>query len=211
MQRTSSRLAVRMAVTMLCVGALTLPMHTAAAASSDTSPLPSSAITVADLADSSADQQRWLSEPDSRIALNPSHRQTDDARPKPDNSLDTMYYADQRKRTADAVVRNSFTRGDRPEAAPAPADEGDLEPALSERFSDGGAEQRWRSTNNGGTLRVDATGGTVSPGAGTSWGAVGRDITVDVEADPVLLVTVASATGTWALKVAPRGGTDRTA
>lgn len=205
--RSLFRRTSRTAVTILAAGALMLPAATAFA-ESPSAPAPNPGpVTVADLADSSAAQQRWLSEPDSRVALNPSHSQTDDTRPKADNSLDTMFYGDQRKRTADGVVRNSFTATDAPTSLAALYDEGDTTPTLSEGFNADSATH-WRSTNNGGALTVGAGGGTVAPGGGKDWGAVGRDVVLDVDADPVLLVSVAATTGKWALKIAPDGQPD---
>lgn len=203
--RTSHRFAARTVAAVLSVGALAIPAQTALAASppdaASTAP-----VTVADLADSSSAQQRWISEPDSRIALNPSHSQTDDARPKADNGLDTMFYADQQKRTTDGVVRNTFTQGEAPTSVPPVYDEGDASPLLSETFGEG-TSSRWRSTNNGGTISATAQGGVVTPAPGTDWGAVGRDLTLDVDTDPVLLVSVAAA-AKWALKIAPEGKGD---
>lgn len=205
--RSLSRRTSRTVVTILAAGALMLPATTAFAESPPDTGSAAAPVTVADLADSSAAQQRWLSEPDSRVALNPSHSQTNDARPKADNGLDTMFYGDQRKRTADGVVRNSFTATDAPTSPAAVYDEGDPTPTLSEGF-DADSATRWRSTNNGGTLTSGSDGGTVVPGAGTNWGAVGHDVVLDLDADPVLLVSVASTTGTWALKIAPDGRPD---
>lgn len=116
--RSLFRRTSRTAVTILAAGALMLPAATAFAEPTASSAPDAAPVTVADLADSSAAQQRWLSEPDSRVALNPSHSQTDDSHPKADNGLDTMFYGDQQKRTADGVVRNSFTATDAPTSPP---------------------------------------------------------------------------------------------
>lgn len=203
--RTSHRLAARTVAAVLSVGALAIPAQTALAAPPPDAASPTP-VTVADLADSSSAQQRWISEPDSRIALNPSHSQTDDARPKADNGLDTMFYANQSKRTTDGVVRNTFTQGEAPTSVPPVYDEGDAAPLLSETFGEG-TSSRWRSTNNGGTISATAQGGVVTPALGTDWGAVGRDLTLDVDTDAVLLVSVAAA-AKWALKIAPEGKGD---
>lgn len=209
---TLLRITTGAAAIALAAGAVALPGQAALAASTLAAGTHSStsAVTVADLADDSPTQQRWLSEPDSRIALNPSHSQTDDTRPKRNNALDTVFYADQNKKTADNVVRNSFTNGTTPSTAAPAYDEGDASPLLSDNFG-AGDEQNWPTaagTGNGATLVVGGAGGTVTLPAGTEWGSVGRTVTMDVDTDPILVVSVAATTGKWALKITPNGAGD---
>lgn len=159
-----------------------------------------SAVSVADLADSSASQQRWISEPDSRIALNPSHSQTNDAVAKADNGLDTVFYANQEKLQASNVLRNSFTDTPAPQSVASVYDEGDTSPALSDSFTTS-TVPLWASTNNGGTLEYSANGGVVTRASDKDWGGVGRQITMNTADTPILVVSVASTTGTWAVKI----------
>lgn len=197
---------------IVIAGTLTLPTQTALAASRQEPASDSPAVSVADLADSSADQQRWLAEPESRIVLNPSHSQTDDTRTKADNALDTMFYADQNKHFADAVVRNSLTIGDAPASTAGAIDEGDQTPLLHDDFGDDVA-QRWPTsadTGYGATMVAAANGATITLPDGTDWGSVERHVSLDVDAAPILMITVTETTGMWALKITPQGQDDVT-
>lgn len=212
-QSTLLRLTTGAAVIALTAGSMALASQAASAAPltpGPTTAATAAAVTVADLADSSPAQQRWISEPDSRIALNPSHSQTDDSRPKADNALDTVFYADQDKKTVDGVVRNGFTNGPAPSVATSTYDEGDAAPLLSDSFG-ADAAQNWPAapgTGNGATLVPGSAGGTVTLPPGTEWGSVGRAVTLNVDTDPILLISVASTTGRWALKITPDGAGD---
>lgn len=160
-----------------------------------------STATVADLADSSAAQQRWISEPDSRIALNPSHSQSNDAKPKANDSLDTVFYADQEKVQESNIISNQF--GNRENTAVSLTsryDEGDAAPALSDAFTPQ-TLSLWKSTDNGGRITGGPGGGIVSSSDGKSWGGVGREVTLDVAKTPILLIAVASTQGKWSVKI----------
>ncbi|MFT8639082.1 hypothetical protein [Bifidobacterium sp.] len=183
--------------TLLSASVGTLAISTTASAESTST---NTAITLNDLADSSSAQQRWISEPTSRIALNPSHSQTDDAKPTSDDSLDTVFYTNQDKKTADNVVRNSFTDTAQASTTATAYDEGDATPALSDDFgpSDEGS---WTATNGKGSISFVDNAGIVAPSGGDTWVGFGRSVTFDAAAKPIIMVTVASTTGKWALKI----------
>ncbi|MSS83357.1 hypothetical protein FYJ24_00970 [Actinomycetaceae bacterium WB03_NA08] len=204
MKRSKRRLyAIILASFSLTAATLVAPVSIALA--DDSEP-----ITVEELADSSPQQQRWLSEPNSRIALNPSHSQTDDTRIKADNSLDTFYYINQEKKRADGVIRNGLTRSEAPVHGPSVYDEGDESPLLSDLFTEDSADL-WETspgTGNGAKLTVAEDGGHIVLPEGTEWGSVSRNVVMDNSSKPILLVSVANTTGKWALKVRPEGGGD---
>ncbi|MDM4762107.1 Ig-like domain repeat protein [Galbitalea sp. SE-J8] len=144
--------------------------------------------TVDKLADSSAQQQRWLSMPKSRLTLNPGRTVT----PSDVDRLDTAYFADGSQQAAANVVSDALTTGE-PARFPA-IDEGDPSPAFSDSFTTDSVTQ-WSGVD--GTLTSTGSGGTLSlnAGSGNTWGHVQHAVSVDVSTDSTLLVDVKALAG----------------
>jgi len=159
-----------------------------------------SAMTVGDLADSSDLQQRWLSEPDSRITLN----QGEDVTLTSTDPLGISYYANGSLGGEQNVLASYRATADAPVGSVA-ADEGDQDPAFSDAFDESSVGQ-W-SSSSAVTLASSEQGGVLSLVAG-GWGVTSRTVSIDVAQAPILAVDVAATTGEWALKLQRPGEAD---
>jgi len=154
----------------------------------------SSAVTAGDLAQTGADQQRWLSIPGSRIVMNPFNDDAGgseiDQNSGPQLPLNTGYYVNDKAPTTSGLLQAYRRTGDGGSGSDATA-------GFSDDFSDVSA---WSKASNGATMSaVDAGGAVTLPGS--SYGYVARKITVDVSANPILTIDVASTKGLWAVKL----------
>lgn len=150
------------------------------------------------------DQQRWLSIPRSRLALNPNNstltqgevsQSSGPALPLGANFIAGDWYNQHR-----SILATSLSSRRRP---PAPQGEHpfpDLgkDPALDEDFAD---PTGWETTSGSATLEGGEAGGTVTIGKDSSSGSVTRTLDVDLDAHPLLAVDVAALTDQWAIKL----------
>jgi hypothetical protein len=153
--------------------------------------------TAADLAQTGPDQQRWLSVPESRIVLNPydfnSRRTPVEQSTGPELPLSAGYYAGDEAST----VRNLLSLYQRPAGEPpAPDIDVDFHDSFSSLSPSWSAEPGLVPTVADDQLHL--TLGTDAPNA---WGALSRELTLDVDAYPQVQITVTGAEAAWALKV----------
>ncbi|MFT8638614.1 hypothetical protein [Bifidobacterium sp.] len=183
-EKTTRTIAI--SVAMALCGAL-LPMSAVTASAADTE-AGDSGYSVADLADSSAQQQRWLSLPKSRLTLNPGQ----DVSPSATDTLNTAYFAGGSQRNANNVVSDGLTT-DEPVSLPE-VNGGDLNPAFSDQFTAASAAE-W--TGKDATLSGGDDGGTVTlnQSAQDTWGNVSHSVSVDLAKDSVLTVDVSALVG----------------
>ena len=183
----------------LAVGLTGLAVSPANAADS---PVP--APTVADLSQSDAGQQRWLSVPDSRLVLNPLDRD-DPATELQQNSgpelpLSLGYYAnDVANKLTDAVTTYRA-----PSATPG-ASEGD-DTSWTEPFDSTSA---W-TPKDATVTAVSGVAQIALTSATKNYGNISRTVSIDVDANPLVTIKVAAASATWNLKVQDAGTTGST-
>lgn len=182
----------------------------AGAASQPVDSVSAASVTTADIQDSSASQQRWISSPGSRITLNPGNP----AKSGPTVPLATEYFSWGAESYQDPQLK--LFRAD--EASPSSSTgSGTVVNGFREDFADL-TTNSWQNESTTSQL-VDLGGGNkgikVTTAAGVEYGNVySKKITVDLSVYPMLTVSVPELGGGgmsyWALKIWPDGGGDRT-
>ncbi|MGO2360184.1 MAG: hypothetical protein ACTH6N_03545 [Brachybacterium tyrofermentans] len=149
-------------------------------------------------------QQRWISIPHSRLALNPNNstltqgevsQNSGPALPLGANYIANDWYNQHR-----SILTTSLSDQALP---PAPTGEHPFppvgsSPALDEDFS---APEDWVTTSGDATLTPGEDGGTVTIGKDSSSGSVTRTLTVDLDDHPLIAIDVAGLSDQWALKL----------
>lgn len=184
------------------VAALALTGLTAAPAHA--TPPTSAAITTHDLTDTSADQQRWLSVPNSRVVLNPYNFDNSGSELAQNSGkempLSNGYYAwDKAIRTSDVLSTYVGSATEPPEVA--------FEDTFDNLTNWSAIEVS--TSVSGGAVTVTTNGTAVN----NSWGSImSKALTVDLGRYSKITVTVPSTSpagvGKWALKVNMTGGGD---
>lgn len=160
--------------------------------------------TAGELRQTGTDQQRWLSIPRSRLALNPNNstltqgevsQNSGPALPLGANFIAGDWYNQHR-----SILATSLSSRSRP---PVPQGEHPFPevggaPALDEDFS---APTGWETTSGSATLESGTDGGTVTIGKDSTSGSVTRTLDVDLDEHPLLAVDVVDLTDQWALKL----------
>lgn len=151
--------------------------------------------TAAELAQSGADQQRWLSVPESRIVVNPfdfgGNGTELEQNSGPELPLSVGYYAHDRAARITDLLTVFRANGDRPSWTPP-------ETTLSEDFS---SVDDWSPAGVAADSSTTPGLTTLTVTADQGYGHIARRITVDLERTPMVSVTVPATTGTWSLKV----------
>ncbi|GAA2521617.1 hypothetical protein [Rarobacter incanus] len=169
-----------------------------------------STVTTEDVKDSSAQRQRWISAPGSRITLNPGN---DAAKSGPSIPLSTEYFGWGDEAYQDPQLKIFRAQ----EAQPAASTQTGTESvAWREDFNDVGTNN-WQ--NEGVTSQIVGLGDgnkglQVTTGQGKEYGNMySKEITVNLSANPMLTVSVPELGGGgmsyWALKIKPAGSGDR--
>ncbi|MEK5418587.1 S-layer homology domain-containing protein [Paenibacillus sp. FSL L8-0708] len=144
-------------------------------------------MTSAQLADSSATQQRWLSIPDSRIVLNPGNH--------PDGGahfpLGSGYYVQGKAKGQDRLLETFQASGMLPPSV-------EQKPVVFNEPFDNLSANDWQTSG----VTASATDGCAVVTTTGDWGSVtSKEITLNLTDSPYLSVTVPKATGKWALKI----------
>lgn len=144
-------------------------------------------MTSAQLADSSATQQRWLSIPDSRIVLNPGNH--------PDGGahfpLGSGYYVQGKAKGQDRLLETFQASGMLPPSV-------EQKPVVFNEPFDNLSANDWQTSG----VTASATDGRAVVTTTGDWGSVtSKEITLNLTDSPYLSVTVPKATGKWALKI----------
>lgn len=141
-------------------------------------------------------QQRWLSVPQSRLVLNPidfnSSQSEVEQNSGPDLPLAVGYYANDKANRLRDVVQTFRASSAGPAAPAAPS----TQVGFADPFDDvdGWAASGADATAKGGRAAVTVDGAK-------TWGHIQRTVTLDLDQDPYLTVSVPAATGAWSLKV----------
>jgi len=166
--------------------------HSTAATQSAAKP---AAVTTADLAQSGADQQRWLSVPDSRIVMNPFNDDTGGSEVSqnsgPQLPLTAGYYVNDQAPTSPGLLQ-TYRRTGVTTTQPTPPTTG---------FTDDFAtmDPAWTLTNA--SAVSNGTSATVTNTGSKTYGYISRQVTVDLSKTPVLAVSMLGAVGGWSVKV----------
>ncbi|WP_159065803.1 S-layer homology domain-containing protein [Gorillibacterium timonense] len=146
------------------------------------------AMTSAQLADSTATQQRWLSVPDSRIVLNPGNH--------PDSGahfpLGSGYYVQGKAKGQDRLLETFQASG------MVPPKGGEQRPVKFDEPFDNLSTNDWKTSG----VTASAVDGRAVVTTTGDWGSItSKEITLNLTESPYLVVTVPKATGKWALKI----------
>ncbi len=161
-----------------------------------------------ELTDSSMNQQRWLSVPESRLVLNPYNFDGGGSElaqsSGPDLPVSNGFYAhDKAIRTT--KILQTFVAPD----GPPPSTEVEGDPSYSADFSTIGAPgSPWATSGVSAQVNGDDSVDLTTQSSGDHWGHIAQTVTVDLSATPVLTVDVPTTSGLWAVKVAASGQGD---
>ncbi|HEY6739853.1 MAG TPA: hypothetical protein VI076_13495, partial [Actinopolymorphaceae bacterium] len=190
----ADRPARRLLAVTLALGALV----TSAAAAPARSDAPRPAVPRArDLVQSGQDQQRWLSIPHSRIVLEPydfdSRQSAVEQSTGPELPMSVGYYAGDQAST----VRDVLTLHERPAGEPPDVD---VEIGFEDTFD--ALDPAWVAEPGVDARATDGQLHMALPAeAPNPWGALSRELTVDLDTYSQLRITVPEVEGQWALKV----------